>query len=464
MTGVGENYFSAYAVFLKATTPEVGLMAALPPLLASFAQMFAVLLGQLTGLRKEIIVAGAMIQILALLLIAWLPGYFPDWSFPLLLLSVILYFAGPNLGAPLWSSLMGAVVPESVRGRFFARRTRLSSIASFSALLGAGATLQMFDLAGYTLYGFVTIFSIGMLARAYSCWQLGQLYDPPRAGRQAPAHERDGVPGWKTLRENPHFLRFSLFFASMQFAVAISGPFVVVYLLRDLHFSYIELTLNTAASVLMQFLVLSRWGRLSDLFGNRIILRVTGYGIPVIPVLWVLSPDFFYLLFVQMMSGLVWSGYSLSTSNFLFDLTPPQKRAGLMAFHNIFGSVAVFLGASFGSFLAVKLPVSIEISGYLWTWGSVFYGLFLSSALLRLCIGLLFLPRIEEVRAVRNMTYHGLIFRVTRFSPVSGVIFEIISRARSQRPGKRRRRRGKSLSSAKPDGDSSAAPDDKNPD
>jgi MFS family permease len=436
MAGVGENYFSAYAVFLKATTQQVGMLAAVPPLVASFAQMLAVVLGQVMDVRKGIIVFGALLQILGLLLVAILPGLFPDWAFSLLLFSVILYFVGPNLGAPLWGSLMGALVPENVRGRFFARRTRLSSVASFSALLLAGTILQLFDALGFTLYGFLLIFSIGVVARSYSTYHLDRMYDPPRPHKSAPSHERDGLPGPALLRQHPNFLRFSLFFACMQFAVAISGPFVVVYLLRDLHFSYFELTLNTAASVLMQFLVLNRWGRLGDLFGNRIILRLTGYTIPFIPALWVLSSDFYYLLLVQMISGLVWSGYSLSSSNFIFDLTPAHRRAGLMAAHNLFGSIAVFAGASVGSALALILPTSIATSvGSLeiaFTWSSVFYGVFLISCVTRLLMGLLFLPHIEEVRVVKPMSYHGLAFRVTRFSPVSGVIFDIIARTRNK--------------------------------
>jgi len=436
MAGVGENSFSAYSVFLKATTQQVGLLAALPPLLASFAQMLAVVLGQMIGVRKGIIVFGALVQILGLLLVASLPGLFPDWSFTLLLFSVILYFVGPNLGAPLWGSLMGALVPENVRGRFFARRTRLSSVASFSSLLLAGTILQVFDALSLTLYGFLLIFSIGVVARAYSSYHLHQMYDPPRPDKSAMRHERDGLPGPALLRQYPNFLKFSLFFACMQFAVAISGPFVVVYLLRDLHFSYLELTLNTAASVLMQFLVLNRWGRLGDLFGNRIILRLTGYTIPFVPALWVLSDDFYYLLLIQMISGLVWSGYSLSSSNFLFDLTPPHRRAGMMATHNLFGSIAVFVGASLGSYLALILPTSIATSiGALdiaFSWTSVFYGVFLFSSVIRLLIGLLFLPHIEEVRVVKPMSYHGLAFRVTRFSPVSGVIFDIVTRTRNK--------------------------------
>jgi hypothetical protein len=55
----------------------------------------------------------------------------------------------------------------------------------------------------------------------------------------------------------------------------------------------------------MQFLVLNRWGRLGDLFGNRIIPRLTGYSIPIMPALLMLSDDFYYLLLVHLISGLL---------------------------------------------------------------------------------------------------------------------------------------------------------------
>tara|TARA_R110002072_G_scaffold36301_3_gene107001 strand:+ start:33991 stop:35358 length:1368 start_codon:yes stop_codon:yes gene_type:complete len=430
MAGVSESYFSAFAIFLKATAPQIGLLASLPPLLASFAQMFAVWLGQITGHRKAIIVIGALIQIVALGAIALLPFHFPNASFPILLGCVILYFVGPNLGAPLWAGLMGALVPEAFRGRFFARRNRLSSIASFTALLSAGAILQLFDVSTLTYLGFVTIFGIGMIARSISAWHLHQIHDPHGGSLR---HERDSLPTLAIIKENPLAFRFSLFFAFMQMAVAISGPFVVVYLLRDLEYNYLQLTANTAASVFVQFLVMSRWGRLGDLFGNRIILRVTGFAIPVVPLLWVLSADFWYLILVQIISGLLWSGYSLSSSNFLFDLTPERKRGGLMAYHNFISSIGVFVGASIGGYLALNLPTSFSIGQFGLEWSSAFYGVFLTSTLVRLVVASAFLPRLQEVRNVRRMTYRGLIFRVTRFSPVSGVIFDVVTRVRNHR-------------------------------
>ena len=39
MVGTSESYFGAYAVLLKASAPQVGLLASLPPLLAAFGQI-----------------------------------------------------------------------------------------------------------------------------------------------------------------------------------------------------------------------------------------------------------------------------------------------------------------------------------------------------------------------------------------------------------------------------------------
>ena len=120
MTGSAESYFSAFAIFLKASTQQVTLLASLPPLLASFSQLLSVYIGQKTGARKGVVVAGAIIQLLALVCIGVFPMVFEDNSFAMLLGFVVLYFIGPNLGSPLWGSLMGALVPEAVRGRFLA--------------------------------------------------------------------------------------------------------------------------------------------------------------------------------------------------------------------------------------------------------------------------------------------------------------------------------------------------------
>ena len=238
----------------------------------------------------------------------------------------------------------------------------------------------------------MTVFALSCLARFQSAYHLSQMYDPPGhvAALESPWH----IDLWRGIRSTD-LVPFSLFFASMQFAVGIASPFFVVYMLRDLKFSYAQFMINSAASVLLQFMTLNRWGRLSDLFGNRLILITTGVIIPVMPTLWLVSTNYYYLLGVQCISGLVWAGFSLSASNFVFDLTPPERRATLMAAHNVLAASAVFVGAVIGGFLGTHLPNEITLFGTTFHWLSVLYGVFLMSGLMRMIVAIGFLPRLR---------------------------------------------------------------------
>jgi MFS family permease len=432
MIGSGENYFSAFAVFLRATTAQIGILATLPPLLASFAQLFSSWAGRRSGRRKGIIVFGATLQALALIPLALLPLIFPGYGVWLLIACAVVYHAGANLATPQWGSLMGDLVPERRRGRYFGRRTRLCSITAFLALVSAGIVLDLFDRNAWTIAGYLTIFAVAAIARGVSVWHLSHMYDPPGHTAALESPFRAGM--WRRLRGSP-FARFSLYYMAMQFAVHIASPFFVVYMLRDLGFSYLEFTIMAATSVLMQFLTLNRWGRISDAFGNRYILVLTGLALPVLPLLWLFSTNYIYLLAVQALSGLVWAGYSLSAGNYLYDLIPGERRATHMALHNVFASVGVFCGAMLGGWVGTHLPREIVVAGQHYEWFSVLYGTFLLSGLARLAVSALFLRHLEELRPVRRPRAGALIFRIARFQPLSGVIFDVVgAKKKKERP------------------------------
>lgn len=423
MTGGGETYFSAFAVFLKASSTQMALLASLPPLLGSFAQLLSAWWGHRRGIRKSLILGGVYLQAAAWLPLMILPVLFPRHAMTLLIACVVLYYAAGHLATPQWSSMIGDLVPEQSRGRFFATRTRLASVVSFIALIGAGATLNHFDDIGSTYTGFLLIFSVAAAGRLLSAHHLAQMHDPPRTGAffNLPA-------AGELLHRVRHsaFARFSLFFAAMQFAVAIASPFFTLYMLRDLHFSYLMFTANTATTVLMQFLTLNMWGRISDRFGNRLILATTGLIIPLFPALWLVSSNYWYLLGLQAAGGLVWAGFSLSAGNFVYDLVPSPKRATYVAWHTILMSVGVFAGALLGGWLGQTLPVRFALGGEIFSWGSPLLGVFLLSTLARLVMALLFIPHLREVREVPPMSASGLIFRVSGFNALAGLIFGMV--------------------------------------
>lgn len=424
MAGSGETYFSAFAVFLKASTAQIGFLASVPALLASFAQLFSAWLGHTFQKRKAIILLGAGLQALIWLpmaMIVWFPSeYKVEWFIG----CVILFYAFGNLAAPQWSSLMGDLVTENKRGRYFARRTRISSMTSFVALVTAGLLLEYFDSNMATDFGYMILFSLAFIARLVSVYHLSRLYDPP--GHVAALEVQIEKFSWQQLKQS-RFAGFSVFFAMLQFSVAIGSPFFSIYLLRDLGYSYVEFMMISAATVVMQFLTLTRWGRISDIFGNRIILTLCGSLIPLVPFLWLLSTNFYYLLIAQAFGGIIWAGFTLSTSNFLYDLIPPNKRATYMARHNVLASLGVFCGALLGGYLGTVLPDTYNIFGYEIHLVSQLYNLFILSFVFRLMTALLLIPRLKEIRRVKPVTVRRLIFRVVRFNPLTGLNFEVIS-------------------------------------
>lgn len=437
MTGVGETFLSAFGVFLKATTPQIGLLASVPPLLGSLAQLLSAWLGRATRSRKTIVLAGASLQAFAWLPILLLPLAFPQQAVPLLIGSVVLYHFGAHLAAPQWSSLMGDLVPERRRGRFFGLRTRIVTVTTFVSLMVGGFMLHAFTARGQTLTGFVLLFAVAAVARVISVYHLSRMQD---AGHHVAAIEWPLARAWWQRLRYSNAVRFSVFFAMMQFAVAIASPFFTVYILRDLGFSYFAFTLNSGAAIFAQFLTLSQWGRISDVFGNYRVLVVTGLFIPLMPILWTFSTDVSYLIFVQMLSGFSWAGFTLAAGNFVYDLIAPQRRATYLAIHNVLATAGIFAGALLGGYLGSVLPSETTLFGREYAWISPLYGVFVVSTLARALVVALLLPKLREVRSVRPISISQVIFRVTRMNALAGVFFDIVGSR--PRPDDSRRREG----------------------
>ncbi|MBI3774718.1 MAG: MFS transporter, partial [Gammaproteobacteria bacterium] len=129
MSGAGESFFSAFALFLKATNAQIAMLASIPPLLASLAQLVSVWCGRFVQRRRSIILFGAYVQCFLWLPLLALPLLFPEHAVPLFITVIVFYQASSHLIAPQWSSLMGDLVPQRKRGRYFGMRTRHATVA-----------------------------------------------------------------------------------------------------------------------------------------------------------------------------------------------------------------------------------------------------------------------------------------------------------------------------------------------
>lgn len=418
VAGSADTYFTAYALFLKATETQIAFLATVPALFGSFTQLFSGWLSHKTGKRKPIIVTGVVLQALMWLPMIWLPYFFPAHAATILVASIVLYSAAANIASPVWNSMMGDLVPEDGRGRYFSRRSRYANLASFIALAAAGWILHLWEAQNQTRVGFLMIFTAAMVARLYSVYQIARMVDPPQPPAPEPPtlrHMLDTLPG-------SNFLRFSLFMSAMNFSANIAGPFFTVYMLRDLGFSYLEFTVSTSSVVLMQFLTLSQWGRLTDRFGNRVVLAITGAIIPVLPLLWLFTTSFWVILAIQLLGGLAWAGFHLSAGNFVYDTVPPYKRSVYGAMHNVLNAMTSFMGGALGAYLSTRLPANAVVFGVHFELLSSLGWIFLISALARACTAISFIPMLREERIVHQVSAGYLVARLTGLHILRGYI------------------------------------------
>ena len=366
---------------------------------------------------------GCTLQALLWLPILLVPLLFQPYAVTALLVLLALYQGANNLSAPQWTSIMRDLVSERRRGRYFGYRTRSrpSRRSWRSSICGVIWTRSK---TGATYFGFALIFAVAFVARAVSVYHLTFLHEPAEHGATPDMH----IEHWWRSLLSTGAIGFSVYFALMNAAVGISSPFFTVYMLRDLKLSYLEFTALSGASVFAQYLMLSTWGRLADVYGNRLILIVTSVSLPVIPLLWLLSANFWWLLVFQVLSGLSWSGFTLSSGNLLYELVPRTRRAAYVAFHNVGTAAGVFAGAMLGASLELWLPPRSVLFGATGVLSNLLY-LFALSGLTRAILATLLARRVREFRKPRRtLSAPALVMRVTGFNAMLGLIYDFIGR------------------------------------
>lgn len=214
MTGICDNYLGAFAIFLRASLPQMGMLSALPQLTGAVFQLLSVWLCSHVR-RRQAIVAGVALQAVSVLGMALLALLRPDHSVAWLIGLAVVYQACANFVQPQWRSWMGSVVPARRRGAFFAGRTRLTMITSFTVFALGGAMLGGFQKYDVAWIGFLLLLLLAATGRGISAWQLQQMYDP----------DQHSVPGGATfidtlrrVRESFHhraFREYSLFFGAL---------------------------------------------------------------------------------------------------------------------------------------------------------------------------------------------------------------------------------------------------------
>lgn len=437
MTTTSDIFFSAYAIFLNASLAQMAWVTGLPQLFGAISQLLSIWIANHFS-RKIFITICAILQASVVMLMGALAKKSPENAVVIFILLAALYHGFLNLIQPHWRAWMGSIVPERRRGSFFAARTRLTMIASLTFFGIGGGILNITDQSNNSWLGFSILFLIAATGRFISARLLWLMHDPEVSSKY---EERIFIKTLSNFREawkDQTFRHYSLFVAGMQAMVAISAPYFAVYMLKNLQFSYLDYVMAGGASIVTQFALLKFWGRFSDQFGNRIVMIITSCFIPVLPLLWLFSTNFSYILLIQAFSGLVWSGFTLSTTNYLYDIRPFRSDfATYAALQSALSAALVFLGALAGGFIASSAESLILKWGLENSWMNPIFCVFIMSSLLRVCVTLWFIPRSVEPKIRPRPKFLNLVFRIARFNSISGVTLDWLTVIKGVRKNKK---------------------------
>ncbi|MCC7299636.1 MAG: MFS transporter [Verrucomicrobia bacterium] len=412
MWGFGETYIAPFALFLGAGNLAMAFVGTGPVLTAAIAQLAGSASLDRIGRRNPIILTGTLIQALAYLPLFILPILLPAASqIPALLLTITVCFFAFGFSAPPWMSLMGDVVDQADRGRYFSNRTRITMSVMVVSMLLAGWIMNRWKLLGHPVVGFGFLFFIACLARLIGACFMRRHYDAPI--QKAQEDEYFSFLDFVRATPRSNFARFTFAIALINGTVQISGPFFAVYMLRDLHWSYLQFTLSISVFLLSQTLFVRWWGALSDRHGNRSILIATSCIAPLLPLIWLATSNYTVLLLGQILSGACWSGFTLASSNFVYDAVSQPKRARAFSYYNLVnGLFSVAGGVLIGAPLAEHLPSELHIGAAHIVFRSSLPLVFLISAVARTLAAGIMMPSFREVRAAEPISTVRILWRL----------------------------------------------------
>jgi MFS family permease len=410
---ISDNYIVPFALFLKSSPLQIGILSSLGNLISP--------LGQIIGShriekksRRSVLMAGiiGMGSIWPLYLILVLLDFlkFSPLILPWILISFfLLYMLFSGIMNPPWFSVMGDVVPENSRGRYFAKRNLITNAIALIGTLALSYFLDWSNSFGVALYGFILIFLLGFFSRGISAFLFTKQYYPPFDYEQ-----KDRVKFSKIIKEIPksNFGRFTLFVSLLTLGQWIAGPFFSVYMLSDLGFSYSMFILVNVFSSFIALFIFPVLGKLSDKFGNVRLLQIGGIIIPILPILWIFFNSPLGLIFgPQLLGGIGWTSFNLATSNFIYDNIAGKARGTYIAFYNFILGISVLIGGMTGGLIITYIPINFM---------NRYHFIFLISGIVRVVIVILMLPMIKEVRVatkpvfnLKNLSINKWLFDLT---------------------------------------------------
>jgi MFS family permease len=260
-------------------------------------------------------------------------------------------------GGPAWNAWVGTLVPQRIRARYFAGRSRVGQAGLMLGFAAGGAVLYLGSSFARPATLFAALFLGAALSRVASTWLLAGHSEPARPDSRVLTLRPRPLVSAIRRDANPRILVYLL---AMQIAVHLSGPFFNPYMLHHLELGYRDYAVLIVAAYLGRVLFLPTLGRVAARRGADHLLWLAGLMIAPAPALWLLSDWFGYLLAIQVVAGAGWAAHDLAMMLLFIDTIPAPKRMAILTVWNLFNAAAMVFGSAVGGAMLGMLGTDRE--------------------------------------------------------------------------------------------------------
>lgn len=341
LNGTVTTFLSVFAIRLGGSDTHVGLLSALPALVAVvFSMPGSRMVEQETKPLRVLLVSGTLNRA-GYLAIALVPFFlFAHPADAVVVLVGLLSIPGAVGAVAFTTMFAGAVKPEH-RAHVVSLRNVWVGITSTAVALAGG---KMLDLIVFPV-NFQILFVLSFAASMVSVWHLSRIRMPTLSARRpAQVQVPQGlVSVFRLIQSDRGFSTFAFVSFLFQCGMYFTSPLNSIYWVRNLNASdgWVGV-INTAGSA-TTILLYPFWGWLTARRGNRLVMILTTAGMAAYPFCLALAPSVEWAVAVSMWGGVVSSGQALSFFNGLLEACPRRNASAYIAAYSALVGVAAFV-------------------------------------------------------------------------------------------------------------------------
>ncbi|MBP7205114.1 MAG: MFS transporter [Candidatus Cloacimonetes bacterium] len=380
LANIGSNFITKFMVLLGATPLQFSILSALGQVAAVFQPLGVALMQRLKQRKKVCVAVTAVGRFLSLFIGAAL--LFTSRQEGIVFVLALLFVSAglQAVGGNIWIAWVSDLIPIGIRGRFFARRNQILVLSGLVAGYILSYGTDLFERGGGRLRNIVSrwidpdafftpgnqawwlagIFVLAGLIGFIGLYILSLQPDRKRSLQERMALRRKFS---EALRDR-NFRLLLAFGIWWMLAIGVGSAFWGPFMLKKLGMSLFQMQLYGSLHMASSLLSYSFWGRFIDRWGNRNAMLICVLLGGLNPMFWLfMTPaNYTILWFEGLLSGFMWAGNGVVTTNFVLAIAGKGREQTYSALYGAIGGISMMASTLLtGAFFPQSLQLGARI-------------------------------------------------------------------------------------------------------